>query len=127
MWKRIRILGKVSINRPENIIIGTNVSLNEGVYFNSRDLLQIGDHVHISPFCVVNTGSLDYTKKLEKRKHVSKKVIIEDGVWLGSGVIINPGVTVGENSVVGAGSIVTKSIPKNVAAFGNPAKVYKHI
>ncbi len=54
-------------------------------------------------------------------------VTIEDNVWIGGGVIINPGVTIGKNSVIGSGSVVTKNIPENVLAAGNPCKVIKNI
>jgi len=48
-------------------------------------------------------------------------------VWLGGGVIVCPGVTIGENSVIGAGSVITKDIPANVVAVGNPARVIRNI
>ena len=53
----------------------------------------------------------------------TKPIIIEDGAWIGGGVIILPGVTIGGGSVIGAVSVVTKSIPANVVASGNPCKV----
>ncbi|GHE20262.1 hypothetical protein GCM10017767_07830 [Halomonas urumqiensis] len=52
-------------------------------------------------------------------------ITIEDNVWLGGGVIVLAGVTIGENSVIGAGAVVTKDIPANVVAVGNPARVIK--
>ena len=54
-------------------------------------------------------------------------VRIEDGVWIGGGVVILPGVTIGRNSVIGAGSVVTRSIPANCVAVGNPCRVIKQI
>ena len=54
-------------------------------------------------------------------------VKIEDGVWIGGGTIILPGATIGKNSVIGAGSVVTRSIPANCIAVGNPCRVIKHI
>lgn len=54
-------------------------------------------------------------------------MIIKDNVWIGSDVVINPGVIIGENSVIGAGSLVTKSIPANCIAVGNPCKVLHEI
>jgi serine acetyltransferase len=53
--------------------------------------------------------------------------VLENNVWLGESVIVNKGVTIGENSVIGAGSVVTKNIPANVIAAGNPARVIKTI
>lgn len=52
---------------------------------------------------------------------------IEDNVWIGGGAIILPGVTIGRNSVIGAGSVVTRSIPADCVAVGNPCRVIKHI
>lgn len=54
-------------------------------------------------------------------------VVIEDDVWIGSGAIVVPGVTIGKGSVIGAGSVVTKDIPANVIAVGNPCKVLREI
>ncbi|MNY78908.1 Galactoside O-acetyltransferase [compost metagenome] len=63
-----------------------------------------------------------------KRRLYSKgPVIIEDNVWLGEGVVVLPGVTIGENSIVGANAVVTKSIPKNCVAGGNPARIIREI
>ncbi|RDX17212.1 maltose acetyltransferase, partial [Bifidobacterium longum] len=54
-------------------------------------------------------------------------IVIGDNVWLGGGVIVCPGVTIGNNSVIGAGSVVTKDIPANVVAVGNPCRVIRTI
>lgn len=123
--KETFVYGKIYVYHPLNISIGKNASLNEGVLLNARDKIIIGDFVHISPFCLINTGGLDYNKKMGDRGHIKKEVIIEDGVWLGSGVIVNPGVKIGRNSVVGAGSVVSRDIPENSVAVGVPAKVIK--
>lgn len=53
---------------------------------------------------------------------LAKPITVEDGVWIGGGVIVLPGVTIGKNSVIGAGSVVTRSIPKNCVAVGNPCR-----
>ena len=52
----------------------------------------------------------------------AEPITIEDGVWLGGGVIVLPGVRIGRNSVIGAGSVVTRSIPENCVAVGNPCR-----
>lgn len=57
----------------------------------------------------------------------AKPVVIKSGVWLASGVTVCGGVTIGENSVIGAGSVVTKDIPANVFAAGNPCRVIREI
>jgi len=53
--------------------------------------------------------------------------MIGDNVWIGGGVIVNPGITIGSNVVIGSGSVVTKDIPSNVVAAGNPCRVIKAI
>lgn len=55
------------------------------------------------------------------------QVTIGDNVWIGGGAIINPGVNIGDNVVIGSGSVVTKDIPSNCVAVGNPCKVIKNI
>ena len=57
----------------------------------------------------------------------AKPIKIGDNVWIGGNVVINPGVSIGENSVIGSGSVVTKDIPNNVIAIGNPCKVLRVI
>lgn len=125
--KGSRVLGRIKVYNPENIEMGGSSTLNEGVLLNARGKIKIGDHVHISPFCIINTGGLDYGKTMDRRSHISKPVEIRDGVWIGSGVIVNPGVVIGKNSVIGAGSVVSSSISENSVAVGVPAKVIKKI
>ena len=61
------------------------------------------------------------------RLEAAKTITIGDNVWLGGGVIVCPGVTIGDNSVIGAGAVVTRDIPANVLAVGNPARVLREI
>ncbi len=122
-----RVLGKITVSFPSNIKIGEGSTLNEGVLLNARASLEIGNFVHISSYCIINTGGLDYSELMDKRRHVTEPIVIKDGVWLGSGVIINPGVIIGRNSVIGAGAVVTSDIPDNCVAVGIPAKVIKNI
>src|SRR5690606_4888100 len=110
--EKSRVLGKIKVLSPERLSIGKNTAINHGCFLNAQGTIEIGDHVAISPFTIINSGGLDYSQIQEKRsKHLWKKVIIHDGVWIGSGAIINPGVEIGENSVVGAGAVVTKKVP----------------
>lgn len=119
--------GPIIVYSPENVQVGANSSINSGCVLNARDKLFIGDSVHISPFVIINTGSLDYSKKMNERKHIKLPVVVSDGVWIGSGAIINPGVTIGKNAVIGAGAVVTKDIPSDVLAMGIPAQIIKTI
>lgn len=63
----------------------------------------------------------------DPRSGVPKPVLIKDNVWLGYNVIVLKGVTIGENTVIGAGSVVTKDIPANVIAAGNPCRIIKNL
>lgn len=89
-----------------------------------------GSNIHIGDYFYANfnvTGHPIHPSQRKDGAQFSIPVKIEDNVWIGSGVIILPGVTIGKNSVVGAGSIVTKSIPENVVAVGNPCRVLREI
>jgi acetyltransferase-like isoleucine patch superfamily enzyme len=63
----------------------------------------------------------------DPRSGQAKEIIIHDNVWLGAGAIVLKGVEIGENTVIGAASVVTKNIPANVIAAGNPCKVIRSI
>lgn len=77
----------------------------------------------------------DITLKLAKTFFANHNLVILDGakvrfgdnVWIGAGVRVMPGVTIGSNVVIGAGSVVTKDIPDNVIAFGNPCRVHREL
>ena len=60
-------------------------------------------------------------------KLITAPITIGNNVWIGGGVIVLPGVTIGENSIIGAGSVVTKDIPANCLAFGNPCNIVRQI
>lgn len=121
------VYGRIIVYGPEHVSFGKHSALNEGCLLNARGVIEIGDYVHISAYCVINTGGLDYQKTLDNRTHFVRQVVIEDGAWLGTGVIVNPGVRIGKNAVVGAGAVVTQDIPDNMVAVGVPAKPIKRI
>lgn len=113
---------------------GKNVHFGNGVYANSNLTLvddgqiYVGDRVMIGPNVTVATANHPLDPDLrEKGLQYNRDVVIGDNVWLGAGVIIVPGVHIGKNAVIGAGSIVTKDIPENVLAVGNPAHVIRQI
>ena len=123
----LNIYGRIKMRDPQKIEIGNYCSISEGCFFGGREKIIIGDHVHISPNVIINTGFLEIHERKEKRLHYALPVVIKDGVWIASGAIINPGVTIGENSVVGAGAVVTKNVPDNVVVIGIPANKIKDI
>lgn len=120
-----RIAGRIKVYFPENISIGSDTIINEGVVLNARAPITIGNHCHISPGVIINTGSLDLGVHYLKREHRAESVIIGEGVWIGSGAIINPGVKIGEGAVVGAGSVVTGDIATFSVVVGVPARVVR--
>lgn len=81
---------------------------------------QIGPHVQL----LTPTHPVDPQPRRDKLE-AAQPIVIGDNVWLGGGVIVCPGVTIGDNSVIGAGSVVTKDVPANVVAVGNPARVVR--
>jgi acetyltransferase-like isoleucine patch superfamily enzyme len=118
---------------PE-IRIGNNVSIQKDCHIGAINKIIIGNNVLLASKVYISDHSHGATTadaiKLppSKRKLYSKgPVIIEDNVWLGEGVVVLPGVTIGENSIIGANAVVTKSIPKNCVAGGNPARIIREI
>jgi maltose O-acetyltransferase len=108
--------------------IGARSFANWGLVCIDVGRVTIGDDVQIGP----NVQLLTATHPVEPRPRRAKwegsrPITIGDNVWLGGGVIVCPGVTIGENTVVGAGAVVTKDLPANVVAVGNPAKVIRTI
>ncbi len=112
----------------KNVYIGSNCYINFNLSMVDDGNIYIGDNSLIGPNVSILTvnHSLDPIQRLEKKLSIDE-VRIGNNVWIGAGVIIFPGVEIGDNSVIGAGSIVTKSIPANVLAMGNPCKVVKKI
>ncbi|WP_026960212.1 sugar O-acetyltransferase [Aliagarivorans taiwanensis] len=113
---------------------GVNTHLGKSVYANFNLTLvddthiYIGDHVMIGPNVTIATAGHPVDPALRKRvAQFNLPVSIGNNVWLGAGVVVLPGISIGENSVIGAGSIVTKDIPANVVAVGNPCKVLREI
>ena len=122
-----------------NIRIGSNVSINTGCTFVDCNKITIGNNVLIAPNVQIYTAThpVELNERLEPvekqngieyiRHTYALPVTIEDGCWIGGGVIILPGVTIGRGSVIGAGSVVTKSVPSNSLAIGNPCRVIRKI
>jgi maltose O-acetyltransferase len=106
------------------ISIGDHTFINYGSSISAHKRVKIGRHCHLGHYTLI-LDSNDHG--VEEREAVlePESVIIEDHVWIGSRVIILPGVFVGHHSVVGAGSIVTRNIPANCLAVGNPARVVR--
>lgn len=112
-----------TLTNDSQINIGDNCGFS-GIVIGAFKSIKLGKNVR----CGANTLITDSDWHTDDpRSGVPKEVIIKDNVWLGVNVIVLKGVTIGENSVIGANSVVTKSIPNNVIAAGNPCKIIKEI
>ena len=139
---RVELLNKLLANMGENCYIepplhanwGCHTHLGNNVYANFNLTLvddtdiYIGDSVMLGPNVVLATAGHPMDPELRRLVYqFNQPIHIGNNVWLGAGVIVLPGVTIGDNSVVGAGSVVTKDIPANVVAVGNPCRILREI
>lgn len=124
----------VFIENPVHMSYGTHVHLGEHFYANFNLVIvddmdvYIGDRVMIGPnVTICTTGHPVYPLYREMVAHYSLPIHIGNNVWIGANSVVLPGVTIGDNTVIGAGSIVTRDIPANVVAVGNPCRVMRPI
>ncbi|MFF1277098.1 sugar O-acetyltransferase [Streptomyces marokkonensis] len=119
----------IDVRPPLYVDYGSNISIGDRTFVNyhltALDVarITIGEDCQIGP----NVQLLTPTHPVEPEPRRAKleaalPITIGDNVWLGGGVIVCPGVTIGDNSVIGAGAVVTKDIPADVVAVGNPAR-----
>lgn len=116
------------VDYGENIHIGARTFINYNLTALDVATITIGDDCQIGPNVqlLTPTHPVDPQPRRDKLE-AAQPITIGDNVWLGGGVIVCPGVSIGENSVIGAGSVVTRDIPANVVAVGNPARVIRDI
>ena len=125
---------RIIINQPFYCDYGKQISVGKRFFanFNFTVLdeapVRIGDDCFIGPSVSIYTAchSTDPIVR-NSRKEWAEPVTIGNNVWIGGGAIILPGVTIGDNVTIGAGSVVTKDIPSNTVAAGNPCRVLKKI
>ncbi|ALV45580.1 maltose acetyltransferase [Arthrobacter alpinus] len=124
----------VEIRPPLFVDYGRYITIGPGTFINynftALDVapITIGADVMIGPNVQLLTPTHPLDSRLRRDKlEAAKPITIGDNVWLGGGVIVLPGVTIGENTVVGAGSVVTRDLPPNVVAVGNPARISKEL
>jgi len=119
-----------------NIYLGNNCEVNMNCTFLDDNKIIIGNNALIAPNVQIYTafhptnaqerfGEVKEDGSFEFCKTQTAPVVIGNNVWIGGGVIIMPGVTIGDNVVIGAGSVVTKDIPSNKIAYGNPCRVVR--
>lgn len=127
--------GKAYIEPPFRCDYGTNIVVGNNFYANFNctlldvNTIEIGDNVLLAPNVQILTAThpLSVELRVEQEVEFGLPVCIGDNVWIGAGAIICPGITIGNNSVIGAGAVVTKNVPANVVAAGNPCRVIKNI
>lgn len=128
-------LGKqAEIEPPFYCDYGYNISIGDNFYANFNCIIldcakvNIGDNVFLGPNVQISTPTHPLAvEERNKGLEAAKPITIEDSVWICGGVIINPGVTIGKGTTIGSGSIVTRDIPPDVFAAGNPCKVIRNL
>ena len=131
------IIAPFFVDYGKFIFLGNNCEINMNCVFLDCNRITMGDNVLIAPGVHIYTvfHPVSAKERYSKSKNAdfpfvktnTAPVTIGNNVWVGGGSILFPGVTIGDNTTIGAGSVVTKSIPGNVLAFGNPCSVKKEI
>lgn len=140
--KMNEIMRKILKKTGENFCIepsfycdyGYNIEIGENFYANHNTVIldcakvKFGDNVFIGPNCGFYTAAhpLDAETRNTGQEY-AKPITVGNNVWIGGNVCVMPGVTIGDNCVIGGGSVVTKDIPSDVVAVGNPCRVLKKI
>lgn len=133
-----RLLGKTPksflVEQPFHCDYGYNIEIGNKFYANvhltilDSAKVVIGENVFIGPNVGIYTVSHPiHSEPRNQFFEIAKPITIENNVWIGGSVVINPGIEIGRNSIIGSGSVVTKNIPENVIAVGNPCKVLRSI
>jgi maltose O-acetyltransferase len=112
---------------------GSNIELGERVYFNFNCVIldvcrvRIGRYTLFGPAVQIYTAVHPLDAAERRRAESAKPVEIGEDVWIGGGAIVLPGVRIGNRSVIGAGSVVSRDVPDDVLAAGNPCRVLRPI
>ncbi|MFD4248134.1 sugar O-acetyltransferase [Amycolatopsis thermoflava] len=116
------------VDYGSHVTVGPRAFLNYGAVLLDVAPITIGADAQIGPGVQLLTPTHPLDARLRRDKwEAAEPITLHDNVWLGGGVIVCPGVTIGENTVVGAGSVVTRDLPPDVVAVGNPARVVKKL
>jgi len=124
---RVKIRLGLDVCKPENITIGSDVSINSGCVFHAHAPIEIGDKTLIAANVMIVTANHDISKRGLDAFYALEVGAVKIGseCWLGAGVIVLPGVSIGDGAVVGAGSVVTRDLPPEMICVGAPAKPIK--
>ncbi len=125
---------KIYIEPPFRCDYGCNISIGESFYANYDCIIvdvcnvNIGNNVFFGPRVNIFTAGHPVDAGVRNTMlEFGKSITIGNSVWVGGNTVINPGVTIGNNVIIGSGSVVTKDIPDNVIAVGNPCRVLRKI
>ena len=123
----IRLCTWTTDGREGRITLGDYVLVSPGSHIVASESISIGSNTMIASGCYISDSdwhdTYDRTRELDKHA----PIVIGENAWLGVRVIVGKGVTIGENSIIGAGSVVTRDIPPNCIAAGNPARVVREL
>ena len=133
-----RILGKVGKNAyiepPFRCDYGSNIEIGDDFYANYNCIVldvakvTIGNNVMLAPNVAIYTaGHPIHPDSRKSGYEYGIPITIGNNVWIGGNVVVNPGVNIGNNAVIGAGSVVTRDIPDNAIAVGNPCRVVRYV
>ena len=131
--ENIWITAPFFVDYGENIHLGEHVEINMNCVFLDCNKIEIGNYSGIGPGVHIYTvfHPIRANERLGERSNFWKSqtapVKIGKNVWIGGGSILLPGITIGDNTTIGAGSIVTKDIPGNVLALGNPCRIIRKL
>jgi maltose O-acetyltransferase len=124
----------IEIEAPFYCDYGYNISVGDNFYANFNCVVldcakvTIGNNVFLGPNVQMYTATHPLVaEERNKGLEAAKSIVVEDSVWICGGVIINPGITIGRGTTVGAGSVVTRNVPPDVFAAGNPCKVIRNL
>ena len=124
---------KIYIEPPFRCDYGSNIYIGDNFYANYNLVVldcakvEIGSNVLIGPNVCITTAGHPVHYLSRRKYEYADDIKIGNNVWIGANVVINPGVSIGNNSVIGSGSVVTKDIPDDVVAVGNPCRVLRKI
>lgn len=111
-----------------HVHFGSHIYANFNLTLVDDTHIYVGDYTMFAPNVIVATAAHPVLPRLREQAYqYNAPVHIGRNCWIGAGAIILPGITIGENTVVGAGSVVTKDLPANVVAVGNPCRVLRQI
>lgn len=111
-----------------NIEIGENFYMNHNSVFLDCNKIIFGNNVFIGPNCGFYTAAHPLDSRTRNTElEYAYPIKVGNNVWFGGNVTVLPGVTIGDDTVIGAGSVVTKDVPSNVVAAGNPCKIIKSL